>query len=69
MVLRFLEDYRDERLREAIDAFMAGGLTPLQEGEGRGRALLANELTVLTFEDVLRFYGVVPIAPQEETDA
>lgn len=66
VVLRFLEDYRDERLREAIDAWMAGGLTALQEGEGRGRALLANELAVLSFEDVLRFYGVVPVVAEEE---
>jgi hypothetical protein len=63
--LQFLLDYRDERLREAIGAFMGGGLTALSESEGRGRALLANEIAVLAFDDLLRFYGVTMEPPKE----
>lgn len=66
MVLDFLADYRDQRFREAIGAWMAGQLSATQENEGRGRALMANELIALAFEDLLRFYGVVPKPPPEE---
>lgn len=67
MVLLFLADYRDERLREAIGAWLGGGLTPLAADEGRGRALLADELVALSFNDLLRFYGLPAEPPKEET--
>lgn len=66
LLLQFLADYRDERLREAIGAWFDGALVPLQEAEGRGRALLADEIIALRHEDLLRFYGVQPPAASPE---
>ena len=62
LVLRFLEDYRDHLLREAIGAWFAGNLTAMQEAEGRGRALMTDELVALSFADIQKFYGVMPEA-------
>lgn len=62
VVLRFLEDYRDARLLEALEQFWHGALTPLQEEELRGRARLADELVALSWQDIQRFYGVEPAA-------
>ncbi len=64
VVLAFLEDYRDERLLEALQAFWDGQLGTLQEQELRGRARMADEIVALQWADVLRFYGVEP--EQEE---
>jgi hypothetical protein len=67
LVLQFLEDYRDARLLEALDAFWSGTLGPLQEQELRGRARLADEIVALAWEDILRFYGAEPVVEPEET--
>lgn len=64
-VLLFLQDYRDQRLRDAIGAFLGGSLTAQQEAEARGRCLLADELVALEFEHILAFYGFVPKPPAE----
>ena len=60
LVLQFLADYRDELLRDAITSWFGGGLTATQEGEGRGRAMLAAELVEINYDQLLRFYGVQP---------
>lgn len=65
MVLQFLADYRDDRFREAISNWFANALTTSVEAEGRGRAMLANELCDLSFEQILAFYGMT-LAPEEE---
>lgn len=65
-MLQFLEDYRDERLLEALDAFWAGALGPIQEQELRGRARMADEVVALAWEDILRFYGADQPAVKEE---
>lgn len=57
MVLRFLEDYRDARLLEALEYFWNGTLVSVQEHELRGRARMADELVALSWDDILRFYG------------
>lgn len=64
-MLTFLADYRDRLVGEAVDAFWGGGLTALQETEGRGRARFADELVELKIDDIARFYGV-PWPPEEK---
>lgn len=65
MLLQFLADYRDQRLREAIAAWLSGGLSVSMDTEGRGRALMADELVALEWGDILRFYGAAEAAPEE----
>lgn len=67
MLLRFLADYRDERLREAIGAWLGGALNADFEWL-RGRAMLADELTVLQWEQLCFFYGYRPETEQEGKD-
>lgn len=66
VVLQFLADYRDQRLREAIGAWLGGSLTAAQEQEGRGRALLADELVALDWQHILLFYGATEAKPEEK---
>ena len=58
VVLAYLADYRDSLARDAFSAFLAGGMTAMQESEARGRYLFADDVVRLEWGSVLRFYGM-----------
>jgi hypothetical protein len=68
VVLRFLEDYRDQRLRDAVGALFDGAETVSSlDPEWRGRARLADEMTVLERDHLMLFYGFEDPPKEEES--
>lgn len=59
VVLAFLSDRRDDLYAQAFEAFLAGGLSALADGEYRGRYMACEELLNLQWRQVCDFYGVV----------
>lgn len=64
VVLRFLRDYRDDCYVKAFDAFLAGGLTGIQEGELRGRYAACDEIVELDWQSLCAWYGYQPEATE-----
>ena len=58
VVLHYLEDYRRELLLGLQQRWLGGSLELRDEREGRGRALLAEELVDLEWSAIEAFYGI-----------